>query len=190
MRYKITRLFQEVTYMFCFIRQGKVQKAKCRSALWVMKPAPANGTGTFKPTELQLYIVSFWEIIIAEFNYLLKSKKRALGLHGTISAGGSDQENLGEERPGLPSAGHLVPVASQQGMAWSSINSGGALGIRLGKKGLKTIQAVRRMWEQQTTRSVKKEVEEVLQMPQQKFPCNLWRGQWWSRLSPCSSWPR
>ena len=41
----------------------------------------------------------------------------------------------------------------------------------------------------QTSRSVKKEREEVLETPEQRvFPCSsCWRP-WWGRLSPCSPW--
>lgn len=46
----------------------------------------------------------------------------------------------------------------------------------------------------QTPRSVKKEGEEVFQVPEQRFPCSLWRRLWWCRLSPAvhgrSKWGR
>jgi len=39
----------------------------------------------------------------------------------------------------------------------------------------------------QTPRSVKKEEEEMLQVPEQRFlPCSLWWRPWWGRLSACS----
>ena len=41
----------------------------------------------------------------------------------------------------------------------------------------------------QTPRSMKKEGEEVLKMPEQRvFPCNSWWRPWWGKLSPCSPW--
>jgi len=39
----------------------------------------------------------------------------------------------------------------------------------------------------QMPRSVK-EREEVLQVPEQQFPCSLWWRPQWGRLSPCSPW--
>jgi len=35
---------------------------------------------------------------------------------------------------------------------------------------------------------VKKEGEEVLQVPEQRFPCSPWSRPWWGRLCPCSPW--
>ena len=40
----------------------------------------------------------------------------------------------------------------------------------------------------QTQRSQKNEGEEVLQVPEQRFPCSLGRRRWWSRLSLCNPW--
>lgn len=57
-------------------------------------------------------------------------------------------------------------------------------------------QRKKKMWVKklQTPRSVKKEGEEVFQVPEQRFPCSLWRRLWWCRLSPAvygrSKWGR
>lgn len=39
-----------------------------------------------------------------------------------------------------------------------------------------------------TPRSVKQEGEEVLQVSAHRFLHRLWRGPWWSWLSPCRPW--
>ena len=38
----------------------------------------------------------------------------------------------------------------------------------------------------QTPRSVKKDGKEVLQVPEQRFPCSPWCRPWWDRLCPCN----
>jgi len=40
----------------------------------------------------------------------------------------------------------------------------------------------------QKPRSLKKEGEEVLQVPEQRLPCSPWSRPWWGRLCPCSPW--
>ena len=76
------------------------------------------------------------------------------------------------------------------------ISDGGSASVitylRRGNKNGKETEIEREEWEYvrerflQTARSVKKEGEDVVQTPEQRFPCNPWRRPWWGRLSPWS----